>query len=386
MKYTSPIHIVEAKRSPIARLGGALKGVHAVDLAHQVALKVVQPNLIPAVNSVILGNVLQAGVGMNPARQLGLKLGVPNESPAFTVNMVCGSGMKAVELGATSIQNDEAELLLVGGVESMTQAPYYLTDQRWGKRWGNTTVQDAALTDGLTDPTLKLPMGETAENVADQYKIGRSEQDEYALLSQQRTEQARKSFTREIVEISAGKNIFNQDEHPRPTTTLEQLAKLSPAFRDKGTVTAGNSSGVNDGSALLLLANDRVKQQHSLTSRARIIGAASVGCDPRTMGMGPVGAIRKLCHQIGWRMEEVDLFEINEAFAAQTLGCLKELKLDTQRVNTRGGAIALGHPIGCSGARILVTLLHALEDANLKRGIASLCIGGGMGIAMCVER
>ena len=356
------------------------------DLALQVAEAVVPSGLKSLVDQVILGHVLQAAVGMNVARQVGLRLGLPQSVPAYTVNMVCASGLKAVALAAESIALGDASLVLAGGVECMSMAPYYATDLRWGKKFGDCAMTDAIQVDGLSDPVLQLGMGETAERIADLLGITRNEQDRFALLSQQRALAARADFQRETVCIKTREGEVLYDEHPRADTTPERLAKLNPAFRQNGTVTAGNSSGINDGAALVLVADAKALAQHSLQARARILGTKVVGCDPATMGLGPVAAIEQLCGDVGWKLDEVDAIEINEAFAAQVLGCAKRLSLDPEKLNQRGGGIALGHPLGCSGARVLVTLLHLMEDLNLRRGIASLCVGGGMGIAMAIER
>jgi acetyl-CoA C-acetyltransferase len=386
MKYSSPVYIAAGLRSPVGRFGGGLKSLGSADLALQVAEALVPEKLRGAVEQVILGQVLQAAAGMNVARQLGLRLGLPQSAPAFTVNMACASGLKAVALGAQSIDHGESRVVLAGGVEVMSRAPYYGTDLRWGKKFGDSAMIDAIQADGISDPVLQVGMGETAEKIGDLLGITRPEQDEFALLSQQRAVAARSDFERETVAIKTRDGEVLFDEHPRADTTLEKLAKLSPAFRKNGTVTAGNSSGINDGAALLLIADGPGIEEHSLQARARIVGATSVGCDPATMGLGPVGAVQKLCMEVGWKLEEVDAFELNEAFAVQVLGCARMLSLEPERLNQRGGGIALGHPIGCSGARVLVTLLHFMEDRNLRRGIASLCVGGGMGIAMAIER
>ena len=380
------VHIIEAKRSPIGRFGGGLKSLSAADLACAVAGAVVGENLRAHIGQIILGQVLQAGSGMNVARQAGLKLGIPQTVPAFTVNMACGSSLKATALGAAAIASGESDLVLAGGVESMSRAPHYATDVRWGKKLGDAAMLDAILVDGLTDPTLKIGMGETAERIADRHGITRAEQDAFAARSQGRTSANRDAFAREIVAVTGRDGAITQDEHPRADTTIETLAKLTPAFRKDGRVTAGNASGINDGAAMVLLASDDAVRAHGLTSRARIVASVAVGCDPAVMGLGPVAAIRKLCDITGWELGDVDAIEINEAFAAQVLGCVKELGADIEKLNQRGGAIALGHPIGASGARVLVTLLHLMEDKSLRRGIASLCIGGGMGIAMALER
>ena len=377
-----PVYIIEAKRTPIGRFGGGLKALTAAELGHALGDAMLPQELRAHIQQVILGQVLQAGTGMNVARQIGLKLGIPQEVPAFTVNMACGSSLKAVALAADTILSGENDLVLAGGVEMMSRAPHYAMDLRFGKKLGDSSLQDAMFVDGLTDPLLKIGMGETAERIADKHGITRAEQDAFAVLSQSRVAANRAALSREI--IPAGD--LTEDEHPRADTTVESLAKLKPAFRKDGTVTAGNASGINDGAALALLASEEAISRHGLKPKARIIACAAVGCDPALMGLGPVGAIQKVCSQTGWRLDKVDAIEINEAFAVQTLGCIKELGLDSAKVNPRGGAIALGHPIGASGARVLITLLHHLEDHGLRRGIASLCIGGGMGIAMAIER
>jgi acetyl-CoA C-acetyltransferase len=377
-----PVYIIDAKRTPIGRFGGGLKDLTAAALGHALGDAMLPQSLRAHIQQVILGQVLQAGSGMNVARQIGLKLGLPQEVPAYTVNMACGSSLKAIALAADAIRSGDNDLVLAGGVEVMSRAPHYAMDLRWGKKLGDSALQDAMFVDGLTDPLLKIGMGETAERIADKHGITRTEQDAFAVLSQIHAAASRAAFNREI--IPAGD--LTEDEHPRADTTVDSLSKLKPAFRKDGTVTAGNASGINDGAALALLASEDAVSRHGLKPRARIIASAAVGCDPALMGLGPVGAIRKVCALTGWKLEEVDAIEINEAFAAQALGCVKELNLDTMKLNPRGGAIALGHPIGASGARVLVTLLHHLEDHGLRRGIASLCIGGGMGIAMAVER
>jgi acetyl-CoA C-acetyltransferase len=377
-----PVYIIHAKRTPIGRFGGGLKALTAAELGHALGDAMLPQELRAHIQQVILGQVLQAGSGMNVARQIGLKLGLPQEVPAYTVNMACGSSLKAIALAADAIRSGENDLVLAGGVELMSRAPHYAMDLRWGKKLGDSSMQDAMFVDGLTDPLLKIGMGETAERIADKHSITRAEQDAFAALSQSRVAASRTALSREI--IPAGE--LTEDEHPRADTTVESLAKLKPAFRKDGTVTAGNASGINDGAALALIASEDAVSRLGLKPCARIIASAAVGCDPALMGLGPVGAIRKVCTQTGWSLDEIDAIEINEAFAVQALGCAKELNLDTTKLNPRGGAIALGHPIGASGARVLVTLLHHLEDHGLRRGIASLCIGGGMGIAMAVER
>jgi acetyl-CoA C-acetyltransferase len=381
-----PVHLVAAKRSPIGRFGGGLKSLSAADLALAVAEAVVPESLRAEIGQVILGQVLQAGCGMNVARQLGWKLGLPEATPAYTVNMACGSSLKAVALGADAIRLGENELVLAGGVELMSRAPHYAMDSRWGKKLGNITLQDSLFLDGLSDAMLDIGMGETAERIADHLGITRAEQDAFAARSQQLAATYREIFAREIVPVTGADGAISGDEHPRAETTEETLAKLKPAFRPEGTVTAGNASGINDGAAMVLLASESALTHHGLASLGRIVATAVVGCDPALMGLGPVEAIRGVCGRAGWSLDEVDAIEINEAFAVQTLGCGHLLELDWSRLNQRGGAIALGHPIGASGARVLTTLLHLMEDKGYAKGIASLCIGGGMGIAMAVER
>ena len=386
MKFNQPIFITGAKRTPIGRFGGGLASLSPTELVVQLAQSVVPDALKLSIDEVVLGQVLQAGAGMNIARQLGLKLGLPQSSPAFTVNMACASGLKAVALAAQSIAQGETSLALAGGVESMSRAPHYAMDLRFGKKLGDAALVDAIFTDGLSDPVLKIGMGETAERVAEEFGVTRSDQDAFSEQSQQRAAKSKEAFKRETVAIRTRESLIEADEHPRADTTTEKLAQLKAAFREGGTVTAGNSSGINDGAALLLLADEAALKKHGFQARARIAASCAVGCDPAMMGLGPVFAIRKLCEQTGWNLSEVDAIEINEAFAAQALACARELGASMAQLNQRGGAIALGHPIGASGARVLVTLLHIMEDHDLKRGIASLCVGGGMGIAMAIER
>ncbi len=380
------VHLVDAKRTPIGRFGGGLKSLSPADLALALAEPLVPESLRAAVDEVILGQVLQADSGMNVARQMGWRLGVPETSPAYTVNMACGSSLKAVALGADAIQLGRSELVLAGGVESMSRAPHYVSDLRWGKKLGDGTLTDAIFRDGLSDAMLGIGMGETAERIADQLGISRQEQDAFAARSQRLAAAHRETFAREIVPLSTREGQVSEDEHPRPETSEAGLAKLRPAFRPEGSVTAGNASGLNDGAALVLLASDAALDRHGLASRARLVASAAVGCDPAVMGLGPVEAIRRVCAHAEWDLAEVEAIEINEAFAVQTLGCARLLNLDLERLNQRGGAIALGHPIGASGARVLTTLLHLMEDRDYRRGIASLCIGGGMGIALAIER
>ena len=386
MIFPRPIHILAAQRSPIGRFGGAFQEVSAVALAAEVAQAVLLPcgGLVP--DQVIVGQALPAGTGMNLARQLVMHLKLKPSVPGFTVSMACGSGLQSVVLAASAIAAGDAQVVLSGGAENMSRAPFLDVSSRWQKKAEPAMLTDSIQCDGLSDPYLNIGMGETAERIADRFKINRHEQDSFALSSQQRAGEASGDFKREIVAMTTGQGRCERDEHPRSGITLEKLATLKPAFREKGTVTAGNSSGINDGAALVLLASAEAMKRHALSSRARVVGAQSIGCDPSMMGLGPVAAVQALCGELSWNLSEVPAVEINEAFAAQTLACIRELGLRENQVNLRGGAIALGHPIGCSGARILVTLLHLLEDRGWQRGIASLCVGGGMGIALAVER
>ena len=386
MIFPRPIHILAAQRSPIGRFGGAFQEVSAVALAAEVAQAVLLPcgGLVP--DQVIVGQALPAGTGMNLARQLVMHLKLKPSVPGFTVSMACGSGLQSVVLAASAIAAGDAQVVLSGGAENMSRAPFLDVSSRWQKKAEPAMLTDSIQCDGLSDPYLNIGMGETAERIADRFKINRHEQDSFALSSQQRAGEASGDFKREIVAMTTGQGRCERDEHPRSGITLEKLATLKPAFREKGTVTAGNSSGINDGAALVLLASAEAMKRHAHSSRARVVGAQSIGCDPSMMGLGPVAAVQALCGELSWNLSEVPAVEINEAFAAQTLACIRELGLRENQVNLRGGAIALGHPIGCSGARILVTLLHLLEDRGWQRGIASLCVGGGMGIALAVER
>jgi acetyl-CoA C-acetyltransferase len=340
-----------------------------------------------------MGQILQGGCGQNPARQAAVGAGIPEHVPSYTVNKLCGSGLKSVALGALAIAAGEADVIVAGGMENMSLAPYLLDKARNGYRMGNGVLADSILTDALTDAFHGIHMGITAENIAHQFRISREEADAFALQSQQKAAKAMGEgfFSREIVPVPVpGKRgdavMVTDDEYPRRDTTMESLAKLRPAFKDDGVVTAGNSSGINDGAAALLLMEQGAAQKAGILPLARIAGWGSVGVDPRIMGMGPVEAIRKALAKAGLTLDEIDLVELNEAFAVQSLAVIRELRLDSRKVNVNGGAIALGHPVGASGARVLVTLLHGLERSGLRRGLAALCIGGGQGIAMVVER
>jgi acetyl-CoA C-acetyltransferase len=393
---TSEVVILSCCRTPVGTFGGALKDVSAVELATVVVREAVhRAGIRPdQVDEVILGCILQAGLGMNPARQATIKAGLPESVPATTVNKVCGSGLKAVMLAAQAIRGGDAEVIVAGGTESMSRAPFLLPGARWGERLGHGKVLDHMIHEGLTDAFHDIHMGITAENLSERYAIGRAEQDAFAAESQSRAEAAIREgrFKAEIVPVPlAGKKgeppkAFDTDEHPRPGTTAESLGKLKPAFKKDGTVTAGNSSGLNDGAAALVVTSSDRARRLGVEARARIASYASAAVDPKVMGIGPVPAVRKALEKAGLAADAVDLFELNEAFAAQSLAVVRDLGLSGAKVNVNGGAIALGHPIGASGARILVTLLHALEARGLRTGVAALCIGGGQGVAMVIQR
>ncbi|MFB3844288.1 MAG: acetyl-CoA C-acetyltransferase [Candidatus Cloacimonadaceae bacterium] len=392
--------VTNALRTPIGSFGGVFKEISAVQLGVFVAKAIfeqsgVSPEMI---DEVIVGNVCGAGQGQNVARQISVHAGIPVTVPAFTVNKVCGSGMKAVTLAAASIKLGEADIILAGGTENMSQVPYILPDARWGARMGNKNMVDLMVYDGLTDVFNQYHMGITAENLAEKYNISRAEQDTFAAASQNKTEAAMNSgrFKDEIVPVIIPQKkgdpiIVQTDEMPRKGVTVESISKLKPAFKNDGTVTAANASGINDGAALLLVMSEKKASELGLTPLAYLVDYATAGVEPSLMGLGPVEAIRKVLQKSNWTMADVELAELNEAFAAQSLAVLKCLReegigeLDSSITNVNGGAIALGHPIGCSGARIIVTLLHEMKKRNNKRGLASLCIGGGMGIASLWE-
>jgi acetyl-CoA C-acetyltransferase len=374
---------------------GALKDIPASDLGAIVLKEIIKSNgLDPKeIEEVIVGNVLQAGQGMNPARQVSLKAGLPVSSTAMTINRVCGSGLQAVISGSQEIKTGDASLVVAGGIENMSRAPFLLLKARVGYRLGNDLIVDSMVNDGLWDVFNDVHMAITAENLAEKFHIAREEQDQFAYESQMKAARAISEgrFQREIVpvEIAQPKSepfLFRTDEHPRPDTTLEKLAKLKPAFKKDGTITAGNASGINDGAALVLLASQEKAKSLGLRPRARVLGYAVGGVDPMEMGLGPVEAIKKVLKKTGLKLNDFHVVELNEAFAAQSLAVLRNIEIDPAKVNPNGGAIALGHPIGASGARLLVTLIHELERANKNLGLVSLCIGGGQGIAMVVER
>jgi acetyl-CoA C-acetyltransferase len=387
------IVVVGAKRTPIGVLNGALSPL----AAHELGALAIQGALEQAgiggdeVDEVILGQVLTAAVGMNPARQASRKAGIVDAAPAMTVNQVCGSGLRAVALATQQITTGSAGVVIAGGQESMSNAPHAAVLRR-GKKFGDMDFVDTAMLDGLSDAFYGYPMGVTAENVANQHKISRQEQDAFALTSQQKASAAQKAgrFDDEIVDVRIagrkGETVVSKDEYIRHDADAESMAKLKPAFVPDGTVTAGNASGINDGAAALALLAADEAERRGIASLVRIAGWAHAGLDPAIMGMGPVPASRKALESAGWRLEDVDLWEINEAFAAQSVAVVRELGVDPERVNVNGGAIALGHPIGASGARILVTLIYEMARRDAKKGVAALCIGGGMGIAVCAER
>lgn len=387
--------VTSAVRTPIGTYGGALKDVRPVDLgcdAVRAALE--RGGLAPEdVDEVILGMIYQAGQGPNPARQTAVEAGIPYPVPAMTVNKLCGSGLKAVALAATAIRAGEADAIVAGGMESMSGALYGLAGSRWGERMGHAQVTDLMIMDGLWDCFYDCHMGITAENLAEEYDVTREQQDAYALRSQQRYAEALAAnrFDDEIVPVAIPQRkgeplIFARDEHPRADASLDRLSQLRPAFDKQGSVTAGNASGLNDGAAALAVMSDTEAERRGLEPLARVVGAVSAGVDPRVMGIGPAPAIEGLLERHGLQLADIDLLEVNEAFAAQVLAVGRRLAWDEERVNVNGGAIALGHPVGASGARIAATLLHEMRRRDVRRGIASLCIGGGMGIAVLFER
>ncbi len=343
------------------------------------------------VEETIFGNARQAGGGPNPARQISVRSGVPQEVPAYTVNKACASGIKSIALGFQEIAVGNLDCVLAGGTESMSRLPYYLDGARWGYLLGHQELVDGMYRDGFLCPLAKMVMGETAELLAEQYKITREEQDQFALTSQQRAAAAQSSgrFDAEIVPVTIegkkGKTVFSRDEHLFLEATLEKMAKLPPVFSKTGTISAANSSGITDGAAAVVLASEAFVKQNNLKPLARILAATSAGVDPRTMGIGPVPAIRKLEQKHGLKLADFDLIELNEAFAAQVLACDRELHFDREKLNVNGGAIALGHPIGCTGTRITVTLLHEMLKRKTRRGLATLCVSGGMGMTLALE-
>jgi len=387
------VYILSAVRTPIGKFGGSLASQTAADMG-VVAAKAaidragVRPDQI---EETIFGNARQAGGGPNPARQISVRSGVPQEVPAFTVNKACASGMKSIALAYQAILLGDSSCILAGGTESMSRLPYYLDGARWGYRLGNQELVDGMHRDGFFCPLAKMVMGETAELLAEEYKITRDEQDEFALMSQTRAARAISAgrLDAEIVPVTIeskkGTTTFSRDEHPFPDASIEKLAKLPPVFSKTGTISAGNSSGITDGAAAMVIASEHFVKQNNLKPLARIIAVSSAGVDPRTMGIGPVPALQKLADKHNLRVHEFGLIELNEAFAAQVLACDRVLNFNRDRLNVNGGAIALGHPIGCTGTRITVTLLHEMLKRNTKKGVATLCVSGGMGMALALE-
>ena len=390
----SRVAIVSAKRTAIGSFGGSLKDIPAATLGAEVVKKSLEEiNLSPTlVDEVIFGNVLGAGLGQNIARQIAIFAGIPQEKSAFVVNKVCGSGLKSVVLGAQSILLGDNDIVVCGGVENMSAAPYYTKDARFGAKLGNFELEDSIIHDGLTDAFENYHMGITAENIAEQFSISRKQQDEFAVLSQQKASTAieKGKFSNEIVPITIKtrkeEKVFDTDEFVRPSTNLESLAKLRPAFKKDGTVTAGNASGINDGAACVILMSEKRANELGINILGFIDGYATAGLDNKVMGLGPIPATRKVLDKLNLTTDDIDLFELNEAFAAQSIAVLNELNLDASKVNINGGAIALGHPIGASGCRILVSLVHELINENKNRGLCSLCIGGGQGISVVISR
>jgi acetyl-CoA C-acetyltransferase len=389
------VYILAALRTAVGKFGGAFKDVPAPKLAAAVIHALLaQTGIAPAeVDEVVLGEVITAGVGMNPARQAAVYAGLPYEVPALTVNRVCGSGLEAIVLGARAIREGEADLVVAGGMENMSAAPYALPQLRWGNKMNHIQAIDLLLHDGLWDAFYGYPMGVTAENLARQYGISREEQDQYAYRSHMRAVDAIHSgkTREEVVPVEVplpkgGTALWTQDEHPRPDTSLKKLAQLAPAFLPNGTVTAGNASGINDAAAAVILASEEKAKVLGIPPLLEFVDSAVVGLDPAIMGLGPVFAIRKLLAKQSLRVEEIDLWEINEAFAAQILAVLRELPIPEERLNVNGGAIAFGHPIGATGAKLVVALAHELSRRGGETGVVSLCIGGGMGMAALFRR
>jgi len=387
------VYILSAVRTPIGKFGGSLASLTAADMGVVAAKAAIERAGVHAdqIEETIFGNARQAGGGPNPARQVSVRSGVSEQAPAFTVNKACASGMKAIALAYQAIALGDATCILAGGTESMSRLPYYLDGARWGYRLGNQELVDGMYRDGFFCPLAKMLMGETAEVLAEQYKVSREEQDEYALTSQKRAARAIAAgrFDTEIVPVTIegkkGTTTVSRDEHPFPDATIEKLGKLPPVFSKTGTITAGNSSGITDGAAAMVVASEHFVKKNDLKPQARILGVASAGVDPRIMGIGPVAALKKLEEKHGLRSHEFGLIEMNEAFAAQVLACDRALNLNRDRLNVNGGAIALGHPIGSTGTRITVTLLHEMMKRNTKRGVATLCVSGGMGMALALE-
>ena len=390
----SEVVIVAAARTAVGKFGGTVAKISAAELgAHVIKGLVAKTGIDPAlISEVLMGQVLTAGVGQNAARQAVIKAGLPDMVPAMTINKVCGSGLKATHLAAQAILCGDADIVIAGGQENMSAAPHVLNNSRDGFRMGDAKLVDTMIVDGLWDVYNQYHMGITAENVAKKFNVSRAEQDEFAMASQNKAEAAQKAgkFKDEILplEIASKKGsiVFDSDEYIKAGTTLESLAALRPAFNKEGTVTAGNASGLNDGAAAVMMMSAQKAQQLGLKPLAKIKAYASAGLDPTIMGMGPVPASQRCLQKAGWTHKDLDLMEINEAFAAQAIAVNKEMGWDTGKINVNGGAIAIGHPIGASGCRVLVTLIHEMIRRDAKRGLASLCIGGGMGVALAIER
>ena len=385
--------ITSAHRTAVGSLGKSFKNISADELGSEVIKKAIKFSKIDNsdVDEIILGQVLTAGMGQNPARQAAIKSGIPKEKPAYIVNQVCGSGIRSVASGFQSIKSGDSKIVIAGGQENMSLAPHAI-HLRDGKKLGDTELLDTMIKDGLWDAFHGYHMGITAENVAEKFQVTREEQDKFALLSQEKaiTAQKENKFIEEIINFKIKSKKaelnFNKDEHPRENLNLETLSRLKPVFKKDGTVTAGNASGINDGAAAVTLMTNEEAEKRSLKKLVSIKSWASCGVDPALMGTGPIPSSKKALDIAGWSVKDVDLFEINEAFAAQSIAVLKTLSIPDEKVNVNGGAIALGHPIGASGTRILVTLIHEMVKRDVKKGLATLCIGGGMGIAMCIER
>ena len=385
---TKEVVIVEAARTPIGTYKGSLKNIKADKLGSIVINEILKRSNVShdEVDEIIMGQVLTAGMGQNPARQAAINAGIPVSKPAHIINQVCGSGLRAIISGFQSIRLGESKVVISGGQENMSITPKLILDKN-KKETSESKLVDSMMNDGLIDAFNNYHMGVTAENIAKKYDISRDEQDKFAFNSQTKTQKAIKNdrFKNELVEINFNGTFLKADEHPRSNLTLADLRKLDTIFKENGTVTAGNSSGINDGAAALLLLSLEEAEKKSIEKLLRIVSWASVGVDPSIMGLGPIGAIKEAVKKANWKLEDIDLFEINEAFAAQTIAVIRELNIDENKVNINGGAIALGHPIGASGARILVSLINEMKKLNKKKGCASLCIGGGMGIALCIE-
>lgn len=390
MIYLRDVVIVGAARTAIGKFGGSLIGTTAVEIGTAVIKEAMNRARIKPedVDYVVMGNVIQSGLGQNPARQASVHAGIPYSTPAMTINEMCGSGMKSIHLGMQSILLGESDIAVVGGFENLSQAPHIVKNGRFGSKMRNLETQDTITVDGFTDAFTQELMGMTAEHVADQFNVTREDQDAFALESQLRASKAQREgiFKAEIVPVETKKGIFEEDEYIRHNSTLEGLQKLKPSFREGGSVTAGNASGVNDGAAALVIMSREKAEAMNLEILATINGFAEIGMDPSIMGYAPYLAVSKLVEKTKIDLNSVDRFELNEAFAAQSLAVIRDLNIDANKVNVNGGAISLGHPIGASGARIMVTLIYEMIRSDSKRGVASLCIGGGMGVAMLLDR